>query len=356
MNNKFKILFIENDNDYFKFIEKILRAENKFKFDIIKAASYKLAEEIVNNQKIDVILIDFILPKDHLNDTLKGLKLDSLNISIILLSNTIDEYAATSMLPKRIDDCVNKDSINGRGLSRAISRAIERKLLERNFIEYMSIVNLADVAIFSKNLDYTIRTWNKAGEKIYGYTADEMIGKTAEILLPDPSWQKEILDILEATKKGKSVFQYPTKRRCKDGKIIDILLNTTPLIDNLGNIFGIAIIARDITERKISEKGFLIQYNVAKILNQISSIYEAGYHILEEICDKFEWERGELWLIEPTTNVLKYVSGYSKDLDSDLEKNAKESTYHIYEGIHGHIWKSENPFWLGDIDDNGKNL
>jgi PAS domain S-box-containing protein len=112
-----------------------------------------------------------------------------------------------------------------------------------------AIVESSDDAIIFKDLDGIIKTWNKGAEQIFGYTADEAVGKSVTILIPEDHRDEEP-GILARIRRGERVDHYETIRRRKDGQLIHISLTVSPVRDEAGNVIGASKIARDITERK----------------------------------------------------------------------------------------------------------
>jgi PAS domain S-box-containing protein len=112
-----------------------------------------------------------------------------------------------------------------------------------------AIVQSSDDAIISKDLDGIITSWNKGAERLFGYLAEEAIGKPVAILAP-PERGAEDYAILESVRRGDRIHNYETVRRRKDGSLIDVSLNVSPVRDARGNVIGASKIARDITERK----------------------------------------------------------------------------------------------------------
>jgi PAS domain S-box-containing protein len=115
-----------------------------------------------------------------------------------------------------------------------------------------SIVEFGNDAIISKDLDGIITSWNKGAERLFGYSAEEAIGRPVTILIPSETEDEEY-DILRNIRRGDRVKPYETVRRRKDGSLIDISLTVSPVRDDEGKIIGASRIARDITERKRSE-------------------------------------------------------------------------------------------------------
>ena len=129
----------------------------------------------------------------------------------------------------------------------------ERKKAEEKIQNLANIVESSNDAIITKSLDGIITSWNKGAEAVYGYSAEEMIGKSASILAP-PNLADESAKLVEQTKQGKKVQHYKTIRLRKDGKLIDVSLNHSPVFDIYGKMTGVSIISRDITESRIAEE------------------------------------------------------------------------------------------------------
>ncbi len=140
-------------------------------------------------------------------------------------------------------------------------------LIERNEVEaalresseqfrwLAAIVQSSDDAIISKDLDGVIKSWNRGAERLFGYSAEDTIGKSITILIP-PERHHEEHAILGRIRCGDRIEHYETVRRRKDGSLIDISLTVSPVRDAEGNVIGASKIARDITERK-QELGLL---------------------------------------------------------------------------------------------------
>ncbi len=112
-----------------------------------------------------------------------------------------------------------------------------------------SIVECSDDAIYGKTLDGTILSWNRGAERIYGYSAGEMVGKPVSVLVP-ANKPDEVPAILERVKRGERVSHFETTRVRKDGEVIDLSLNVSPIRDASGQIIGASTTARDVTEQK----------------------------------------------------------------------------------------------------------
>jgi PAS domain S-box-containing protein len=117
---------------------------------------------------------------------------------------------------------------------------------------FAAIIEDSDDAIISKDLDGIILSWNSGAEAIFGYTADEAIGRSITLLMPPEKFDEEP-DILARIRRGERISHYETVRRRKDGTDIHISLTVSPLRNARREIVGASKIARDITERRLAE-------------------------------------------------------------------------------------------------------
>ncbi|HKQ99017.1 MAG TPA: PAS domain S-box protein [Pyrinomonadaceae bacterium] len=137
-----------------------------------------------------------------------------------------------------------------------------------------AIIESADDAIISKTLQGIITSWNKGAERIFGYTADEAIGKPVTMLIPEdhPDEEPSILARLRA---GERIEHYETIRVRKDGSFVDISLTVSPIHGPNGNIIGASKIARDITERKRAEAAVREQAEIIETVNRLGQTLSA---------------------------------------------------------------------------------
>jgi PAS domain S-box-containing protein len=153
------------------------------------------------------------------------------------------------------------------GLSVYLRDITERKRGEATSRLLVSIVESSEDAIISKDLKGVINSWNKAAERLFGYTAAEAIGQPVTMLIPAERSDEEPT-ILDRIKKGQSVDHYETIRQRKDGSLLDISLTISPLKNEEGIITGASKIARDISERKRREKEVSFQAHLLSAVEQ----------------------------------------------------------------------------------------
>jgi two-component system, LuxR family, sensor kinase FixL len=116
-----------------------------------------------------------------------------------------------------------------------------------------AIVDSSEDAIIGKDLEGTIVSWNRGAERLYGYTAREVIGRSITLLMP-PDRQHELEAVLERVRSGVPVQAYETVRQTADGRLLEVSLTISSVLDPNGQVVGAATIARDITARKQAER------------------------------------------------------------------------------------------------------
>lgn len=135
--------------------------------------------------------------------------------------------------------------VNTRGIFHDIT---ERKAAEEYINRLASLVKSSEDAIIAKDLEGNITSWNLGAEKIYGYTAEEVLGKNISILEPE-SLAGETSKLLDRIKNGEVIETYDTRRLTKEGREVFVSITLSPVRDDEGRITGVSAVARDITEK-----------------------------------------------------------------------------------------------------------
>ncbi|KKG12676.1 MULTISPECIES: PAS domain-containing sensor histidine kinase [Methanosarcina] len=165
---------------------------------------------------------------------------------------------------------------NGRvtGVFAAARDITELKKTEEKIKALANAVESSNDAIITGTLDGTITSWNKGAEQIYGYLAEEVMGKNVSILEPD-NLKGEIKQLFDKIKQGKKVKRYETLRLKKDGIAVNVSVTLSPIFDVSGNPVAFSGIARDITEKKITEN-LLHEKQMAEFANRTKSEFLAN--------------------------------------------------------------------------------
>ncbi len=143
-----------------------------------------------------------------------------------------------------------------------IEDVTEGKDAEITHARLAAIVECSDDAIIATNLDGVIETWNRGAERLYGYAAAEAIGQPVTMLMPPDRVGEEPV-ILGRIRRGEHIEHYESVRRRKDGRLLDVSLTISPIVDEHSQIVGASKIARDISERKLAEAALIRSEKVA---------------------------------------------------------------------------------------------
>jgi PAS domain S-box-containing protein len=186
----------------------------------------------------------------------------------------------------------------------------EQRRAEAARTHLAAIVASSDDAIIGKTLEGIITSWNQAAERLYGYTAAEMIGQPITQLIP-PDLADDFPMIMRRLRRGDRIEHYETQRLAKDGTRIDVALTISPLRDHTGQIIGASKIARDITERKQAEAELTRRHQETALLTDIAQGMSASLELetvlqrlvtgAQQLCGS---ERVLLALREPGTDTL----------------------------------------------------
>jgi PAS domain S-box-containing protein len=165
---------------------------------------------------------------------------------------------------------------------------IEKKKIDESRLLLASIVDSSDDAIASKDLDGVVTSWNAAAERMFGYKAEEMIGRPITIIIP-PELLSDGDMILGKIRRGEKIDHFETVRRTKDGERIDVSLTVSPVKDESGKVIGAAKIVRDITAQKRIE-------NALRLTERLAAVGRLSATIAHEINNPLEAVTNLLYL------------------------------------------------------------
>ncbi len=234
----------------------------------------------------------------------------------------------------------------------------ERKRMEETQLQLAAIVESSLDGIIAKKLDGTITSWNAAAERIYGYTAEEVKGRSVGILIP-PDRPNELLQILGRIQRGLRIDQFETERVRKDGKRLHVSLTISPLKDASGRITGASTIVRDITDRKFAEEMLQQANNTLTervkelerrtqeitLLSELAELLQAcltseeAYVVIARIAHQlFPNEEGSLSIINQSRNLVETVAVWPVAISDEVAFQPSECwalrrgrVYHVEE-------------------------
>ena len=212
------------------------------------------------------------------------------------------------------------DTGEGVLVSSTIRDVTDRKRAEELKSQLAAIVDSSDDAIIGKGLDGIIKSWNKGAERIFGYSAEDAIGKHISLLVP-PGRRAEEPAIVERLKNGERVESFETLRRRKDGHDIHASVTISPIHDSRGNVIGASKVARDITDRKHAEEALARAREATETANRELEAF--SYSVAHDL-------RAPLRGIDGFSQVL--LEDYAEKLDAEGRRylgRVRESAQHM---------------------------
>ena len=166
------------------------------------------------------------------------------------------------------------ENIDGKAgyIRTAVIDITERKRAEEARSRLSAIVESSEDAISSTNMDGILLTWNRGAEKVYGYHADEVIGKHVSILYPQER-SSELPQLIEKISCGESIERFETVRVRKDGKTVQVSITLSPVKDSAGNMVAVSAITRDITIQKQAEEALLKEHREIALANRLLDVF-----------------------------------------------------------------------------------
>lgn len=211
---------------------------------------------------------DLIAPEDRarfraFNEKVCDGDKGSLEFDIVRLEGT-RRHMETHAAPLRNPD--------GSIVQLAVTRDItQRKKAEEKTGLLAAVVASSDDAIVSKNLDGIISSWNRGAERLFGYSAEEAIGKHITLVIPEERHAEEPA-ILDRLRRGERIDHFHTIRRRKDGTLLDVSLTISPVRDSSGRVIGASKVARDITAQKQAEQALRESEQRFRVITDASPI------------------------------------------------------------------------------------
>ena len=270
-------MLVADDNaDMRDYLTRILG--QSYRLDVV--GDGRAAMDRIRARAPELVLADVMMPALDGFGLLREIRADeqTRSIPVILLSARAGEEARIEGLQAGADEYLVKP-FSARELLACVASQLRLSRVRRETLAakaYLAaIVDSADDAIISKDLDGIIQSCNASAERLFGYTSEELVGRPVRILIPSER-QSEEDDILARLRKGERVEHFETVRVTKDGRCLDVSLTVSPVRDDSGTIIGASKIARDITALKQAEgeRIRLLRENaeVTETLNNVGAI------------------------------------------------------------------------------------
>jgi PAS domain S-box-containing protein len=300
------ILAVDDENSGLYFRRLMLEHAG---YKVLSATGVDEALGLFANSPIDLVVTDHLLGRHVGTEMARQMKALKPSVPIILLSGTTsvpeplehaDAFLNKNEGPDQLLQKI-KQLLSDRSASASLSQPDESVDNSQLHSLLAAIVENSDDAIFSKNLNGRVLTWNKAAERMYGYSAEAIIGQDVTVLLP-PERSNEVQELLEKLRAGERIEHFETTRRRRDGKILNVSLTISPVRDAQGNMVAASTIARDITQTKIAEEAIRTSEKFAVAGRMAATIAHEINNPLESISN------------------IHYLLRHNKSLNDDARK------------------------------------
>ena len=199
-------------------------------------------------------------------------------------------------------------------LQREREELIRDQVLREARLQLAAIVESSVDAIIREDMSGMITHWNKGAEQLYGYSAEEVIGKSVSLLMP-PERSGDFPEIMQQLAKGQRVEHYETIRQRKDGSRVDVSLSVSPILNTDGKVVGAAAIARDISGRKQSEE-------VLRKAEKLSATGRLAAAIAHEINNPLETLNNLVYLLQGNESLDETAQQYLRLAQGELQRAA----------------------------------
>jgi PAS domain S-box-containing protein len=284
------------------------------------------AEEIIGQPIFRIIPPDLYYEEEEILKKLRaGERIDHHETVRLRKSG---ERVAVSVTISPVKDATGR-VIGASKIARDIS---DRRANDEIRVQLAAIVDSADDAIISKDLNGIVKSWNAGAYRMFGYTAQEMIGQSILRLIPEKLHYEED-EILQKLRRGERIDHYETRRQKKNNDLIDVSVTISPMRDNTGAVIGASKIARDISDRKRIEQ-LLIQSEklavtgrmAASIAHEINNPLESVVNLIflarQESAEGSKTYRYLLTAeeeLERVSHLARQTLGYYRDTGSPAE-------------------------------------
>lgn len=287
-------------------------------YAVLSATNVEDSMRLFRENPVDLVITDHLLGRKTGTQMSKEMKKLYPQVPIVLLSGTqsvpeplehADAFLSKTEGPEELLQIVQK-LLKARQASSPVHASKPETLPLQMLLA--AIVEDSDDAIFGKTLDGTILTWNKAAEAMYGFRADEIIGRNVSVLAPEDR-QNEIQDILQRLRQGERIQRFETTRQDKSGNVLNVSLTISPVRNSDGEIIAASTIARDNTTTRLAEEALRNSERLAVGGRMAATI-------AHEINNPLETVTNVLYLLSRNNSLDETARRYLKMADEEIRR------------------------------------
>ncbi|HSL30374.1 MAG TPA: HD domain-containing phosphohydrolase [Anaerolineales bacterium] len=319
MTNLLRVLLVEDWDDDAQLVVRELRRNG---YDVVfeRIETLSAMQQALIDKSWDIIICDYSLPQFDAMQALQVLKESGLDIPFIIVSGTIDEEHAVAALKAGANDFLVKGKfarlipavvreLREAELRRAHKRAEEQIKFHARLLRHVND------AVIATDTEFRITAWNRAAERIYGWTAAEVMGRNADAVLKS-GFSREQQAEAQQLLREESAYRSERIHSTKNGKPVYVEENAIALTDERGKITGYVSVNRDITERKQAEIQILQQMDQLSALwnidQAIMSNFDLRYTlnlITSEVSKQLRVDAVDILLLDSESGMLEYAAG-----------------------------------------------
>jgi PAS domain S-box-containing protein len=210
------------------------------------------AVTLLKSERYSAVLLDYALPEGDPWTVVETAHRAIPRIPVIIVTGMGNEKVAAEAVHRGVEEYVTKTDDYFDRLPDIVARNAAHTASAAQLAHLAAIVNTSSDAIMSKSLEGEVLSWNPGAERIYGYRAEEILGRNVS-MLSHPDDPQELPTVLGKIRRGESVSQLETVHSAKDGRRVDISLTASPIRDAEGRVVAASCISRDICERKYAD-------------------------------------------------------------------------------------------------------
>jgi two-component system cell cycle sensor histidine kinase/response regulator CckA len=307
-----EILIVEDDEGTAELERRALaRAGKRVRIVGLVATALAALEE----QSFGAILLDYQLPDGSPWAVFDAARRAAPPIPVILVTAGGDERIAAEVLRRGGADYVIKTEGFWEQLGAAVDRVIRLARIEQANVRLVAMVESSEDAIINRSLEGEILTWNAGAERIFGYSAEEAVGRPVTLLVPADRAEEET-KIMQRLRAGLATRQFETLRRRKDGSLVDVSVTVSPILGGVDRqATSGADITRDISERRRIERGLAIRNEITRVTAEAATLAEAAPAFLRVLGEGLGYPSGAMWIGEPDHQEVRRVDAWERRRD-----------------------------------------
>ncbi len=386
MSSQKQILVIDNQADTLNFLIYLLEKEN---YGVQRVNSGKLGLNLAFSSSPDLILVDIFMPDINGYDICAKLKeLDiTKDIPVIFIGFTEDPEQKVKAFQGGVVDYISQPfrdeevvarithqitihklqqqlKLQNKSLEKEIAiRHITETALKESEEKYRVLVESSQDIIWTTDNEGIYTYVSPAAWRIYGYAPEEMVGKSWRDFLSPTAPDREVVAVDGLDTKNNSLMKWEGSRLAKDGRIVSILINAVPLMNEQGEMVGVTGTYTDITALKQAEESTKLLLAATQAISCSPDVDAALGEILRLIAQAIDWDMGEAWMPREVnaddllTGVLEYRADWYQDEEKfrGFQELSRQTTFGFGVAVPGTIWATQKPIWIEDFttDDRG---